>query len=380
MTLYKRGNIWWYNFTHKEERYQSSTNCKNRKDAARVEKDAKKAVILQYNKQKAMQAKMTVADAVAKISSEEYAHSKDGERSIRQLQLAVTYLPKGRKYVNQITREDVILVRDQYLKDGNKPQTANKKLAPFRKMLKLAANDWQVAPGINMPKDLKFTTKKRRVMEKAEEEIMLEFFDRIINKGFVPEGYRYKQVNSARAYEAMFIVYIETGMRLSELTALEKDDIQWLGRYLTVRDPKNGQERDVPVTERCERALKKLIELFGRKKLVVPINSDNVSANLNLYLKDAGLKGLTVHCLRHTFITRRIAEGVPTMVVKELAGHKSVATTEKYAKVSMQTKQMAVGNGSKIVLQDCSKKRSEKNASFWTLKQDLLHSEESNPQ
>ena len=36
----------------------------------------------------------------------------------------------------------------------------------------------------------------------------------------------YKHVVSAKGYRAMFIVYIESGIRLSELTSLKKDDIQ----------------------------------------------------------------------------------------------------------------------------------------------------------
>ena len=180
MTLYKRGNIWSYNFMVKGKRYQESTGCKSKKEAAQIEKVAKKAVILKNNRRKTLSDRMTVEDAVAKIAAEEYQHSKDGERSIRQIQLAVSFLPKARKYVDQIVREDLIVIRDAFLKLGNKPQTANKKLAPFRKMVKMAFGEWQVAQPITMPKDLKFTTKKRRIMEYAEEAIMADMFHRIL--------------------------------------------------------------------------------------------------------------------------------------------------------------------------------------------------------
>ena len=355
------------------QKHQASTGCRNKKDAAIVERDARKAVIITSKKRKNLSARMTVDDGVIKMIEEEYAHTKDAARSISKLKEGVSYLPKTRKYLDQVERDDLIKIRDTFLANGLKPQTANRKLAPIRKMLKMAANEWQVSSPINAPKDLKFSTHKRRIMEYAEEEVLLDYFRRIIHDGYVPEGYAYKKLASVKAYQAMFIVYLETGMRLSELTELEKDDIYWLGRYLRIKDPKNSVERDIPVTERCEDALKILIELFPKGKQVVPYGPDNVSANMNSHFRDAGLKDMTVHCLRHTFITRRISEGVPTIVVKELAGHKSVATTEKYAKVSMQTMQMAVGNGSETRSESCSGKCSEKKTPFWLSTQNPLH-------
>jgi len=37
-----------------------------------------------------------------------------------------------------------------------------------------------------------------------------------------------------------------------------------------------------------------------------------------------------IHILRHSFCTRMAMAGVPTRVIKEMAGHASITTTERY--------------------------------------------------
>jgi site-specific recombinase XerD len=44
-----------------------------------------------------------------------------------------------------------------------------------------------------------------------------------------------------------------------------------------------------------------------------------------------GLNGWTFHSLRHFFITELCRRGAPTMVVKQLAGHAELSTTQRYA-------------------------------------------------
>ena len=170
------------------------------------------------------------------------------------------------KYVDEVTREHFVKIRDQLIQDGLKPQTVNKKMCPFKKMMRLAVEEWEVSEPIKTLKALKFTTKKRRVLEHSEEKIILKLFDDIIHEGFVPEGYKYKKLASVKAYREMFIVYLESGIRLSELTSMKKDDIYWLGHYMTIADPKINDSRDVPMTRRCEDALRELVKRYPGPK------------------------------------------------------------------------------------------------------------------
>src|SRR5882757_2614767 len=48
-------------------------------------------------------------------------------------------------------------------------------------------------------------------------------------------------------------------------------------------------------------------------------------------VEDAGIVDFTWHCLRHTFISRLVMKGVDLRTVQELAGHKTISMTVRYA-------------------------------------------------
>src|SRR2546426_10644215 len=56
----------------------------------------------------------------------------------------------------------------------------------------------------------------------------------------------------------------------------------------------------------------------------------------------AAVKNFTWHCLRHTFISRLVMAGVDLRTVQELAGHKNVAMTCRYAHLAPSHQQAAV--------------------------------------
>jgi site-specific recombinase XerD len=59
--------------------------------------------------------------------------------------------------------------------------------------------------------------------------------------------------------------------------------------------------------------------------------------------KRAGIVGSTMHHMRHGFVTALLDEGVGAHVVKELAGHADLATTERYAHAVAERKRAAIG-------------------------------------
>ncbi len=56
----------------------------------------------------------------------------------------------------------------------------------------------------------------------------------------------------------------------------------------------------------------------------------------------AKIVGLTFHDLRHTFATRLVRSGVDLITVKDLLGHYSVRTTERYTHSNQEQKRKAV--------------------------------------
>jgi len=56
----------------------------------------------------------------------------------------------------------------------------------------------------------------------------------------------------------------------------------------------------------------------------------------------AGIKGASSHSGRKTFLTSLASQGVSVFVLASLAGHKSIATTQRYVTVNDDTKRKAV--------------------------------------
>ena len=54
------------------------------------------------------------------------------------------------------------------------------------------------------------------------------------------------------------------------------------------------------------------------------------------YLKEAGIKGASVHTLRHTFGTHHVAKGTSLRTVQEALGHADLKTTSIYVSLARE--------------------------------------------
>jgi integrase/recombinase XerD len=67
------------------------------------------------------------------------------------------------------------------------------------------------------------------------------------------------------------------------------------------------------------------------------------------YAKSAGIKA-SCHSLRHTFASNLLEEGAEVFYIKEFLGHNSIASSERYAKLSNQrVKQMYLQTIGKVI-------------------------------
>lgn len=96
----------------------------------------------------------------------------------------------------------------------------------------------------------------------------------------------------------MFLLAIETGMRLGEIAGLQPDDILLEKRFVIVRDSKNSDKRHVPLTKTACRLLK---ALKGRKWTV---SASSASAMFYRAKVEAKIPDLTFHDTRHEAMTR----------------------------------------------------------------------------
>ena len=140
-------------------------------------------------------------------------------------------------------------------------------------------------------------------------------------------------------------LFLNCGMRLSELVGLNLSDYSRDNRTLRVLG-KGRKERIIYLNDACVSALDEYIDttrpqveqtaifLSANK---TRINKRRVQQIVEEQLQRAGLSnlGITTHKLRHTAATLMYQHGgVDTLVLKDILGHKSIATTEIYTHLS----------------------------------------------
>ncbi len=138
------------------------------------------------------------------------------------------------------------------------------------------------------------------------------------------------------------------GLRVSELTGLNVDDLDLDGGMVTVRG-KGKRERLALLGPQALAALR--FWLSGRGVVAGPrqlpavflnkngtrLSSRSVGRLLEKYLKQAGLDPRTSpHTLRHSFATHLLDRGADIRSVQELLGHRSLGTTQIYTHVTTQ--------------------------------------------
>jgi integrase/recombinase XerC len=148
---------------------------------------------------------------------------------------------------------------------------------------------------------------------------------------------------------AILELFYSTGIRLSELSGMNVEDLDLLSDQAKVRG-KGRKERIVPVGSRAVLALRRYLNL--RERLVAQVRGDRRAVFVSRRGKrlaprgiqrivhgmfDAiGGDGLRVHSLRHTFATHMLDAGADLRAVQELLGHASLSTTQVYTHTSVE--------------------------------------------
>lgn len=143
-------------------------------------------------------------------------------------------------------------------------------------------------------------------------------------------------------------MFYETGIRLSELTGLNLEDVDLDSCQLKVTGKRNKQ-RIVPFG----RELAEMLQVYLVRRAEVELAAQHAA----LFLSEEGgrmatyavracvrfhlskvttLKKKTPHVLRHTFATAMLNHGADLEVVKELLGHESLAATEIYTHTTFE--------------------------------------------
>lgn len=179
------------------------------------------------------------------------------------------------------------------------------------------------------------------VLTAAERDRILEAVDSVTPRG-VRQG---RERNTA-----MLVLLAYSGLRVAELTLLDRSDIDYEAGTVLVRRGKGGGARMVPLHLLARDALTRYLTsrndddpaLFlsrvGRR-----ISTSQVRRVVEIVTREAGVpKHVHPHTLRHTFATLLLDKGADLRVIQDLLGHASITSTAIYLHISQERKRAAV--------------------------------------
>ncbi len=142
----------------------------------------------------------------------------------------------------------------------------------------------------------------------------------------------------------IILLLLDSDIRVNELVNIDHSDLDLIEGYIKIRKAKGNKERLVPVGSIVQKSLWKYINQYRPQPLTrkvtalflsehgLPLTKSGVQQMLRRYGRIAGITGVrcSPHTFRHTFATMFLAKGGNDMVLKDLMGHASVQTTQKY--------------------------------------------------
>ena len=147
---------------------------------------------------------------------------------------------------------------------------------------------------------------------------------------------------------AMLELLYATGIRVSELIALDVDDVNLPSGMLKCFG--KGKERLIPLYPAAVRALKEylrtvrpqLVDTAEETALFVNMNGERMSRQgfwkiIKFYQEKAGIqKEITPHTLRHSFAAHLLENGADLRAIQEMLGHADISSTQIYSRLVSQ--------------------------------------------
>lgn len=143
---------------------------------------------------------------------------------------------------------------------------------------------------------------------------------------------------------AIIITLVYTGLRVSELVALDRSDVEISERKgtLRVRAGKGNKERVLPLDVEARRAIEKYIETRSddHEALFLSNRDKRISIRSVQYLLEK--MGHHPHELRHTFITGLVRANQDISVIQSLTGHTTADMVLRYSRPTEEDMERAV--------------------------------------
>ncbi len=157
---------------------------------------------------------------------------------------------------------------------------------------------------------------------------------------------------------AIIEVFLQTGMRLSELARLTLTDVELTKRITRDIDSmgsvrvqrKGGKVEGIPLYYKVCQALAAYLKVRPKvehdgifvTKFKTRRTTRSIEWMVTKYLAETGISDASVHMLRHTMATHHVMRGTDLKTVQVTMGHASLATTTIYVSLSKQAQKKAL--------------------------------------
>ena len=144
-------------------------------------------------------------------------------------------------------------------------------------------------------------------------------------------------------YKAIFAIMYSSGLRVSEVLHLHYDDISRTNMQIYIHSAKNHTSRYALLSQRALDILTEYWFKCGKPRDILFPNQwtgkyltpSATGLEMRKSVERAGLpKDIHSHCLRHSFATHLLEDGVDIRYIQTLLGHRSPKSTEIYLHIS----------------------------------------------
>lgn len=315
---------YYYRFTLNGKEYRGSTKQRDKQLALRVldEEVEKVKRRLGYVGSNPM---MTLGEACRR-----YVESKPDGKTRKSLDLSRRKLlgeMRGvwhldpRMQMDELRTHHIAELKSARSREGLKNNSINLEVRFIQRVWNLCKKEWGVSvdPEVNFSILPAFV--RTRYLRKHEQEEVLTLLDK-----------------PGRAYEKardLFLVLLQTGLRISEALSIDKHDVDLHGRTIEVWRSKSSEPAHVPMSKVVAEIMRRRLKdgkPFQNMDRAVRLLRNAISLACNQNSKVVEQRGAaTIHSLRDTFVTEMTKKGMSLHKVGKIVGHSSIAMTKKYA-------------------------------------------------
>lgn len=329
--LYERvpgSGVWWIQWSDgqgKKHREKAGS-----KEAARKLYQERKTRVLRNEKLPELVARkvLTVKDMV-----ERYRPSWEAKKSARDDDRYAAYWIEaiGNLAANEVRPSDIEAWRSHRIKvDKVTGATCNRACAFLRRIFNLAIRD-EILDGTNPVAKIRFVRENNQIVRYLTED----------------EEAALRAVCSPENWLKIEVAFL-SGLRQMEQLRLRRDDLDFRARVVTVRESKHGEARRVPMSDRLAELFRQQLDshtsdwVFPGSEEGTHFTASGATHALKRAMKQAGVKNFRWHDLRHSFCSRLAMAGCSLVTIQQLAGHKQITVTQRYAHLSPEHNRAAM--------------------------------------